>query len=131
MIEIKAFLNTENQFEINIKDNGCGMSEAVKDKVLEPFFTTRSSGTGLGLAVVGTTVNRYAGEMAIDSKEGVGSEFTIKFPRAEVAGMLPSNLSSIGSNTAKKTINNFNHTASGRNAMYKQFKIINDQEVAL
>ena len=131
MIEIKAFLNKENQFEINIKDNGCGMSEAVKDKVLEPFFTTRSSGTGLGLAVVGTTVNRYAGEMAIDSREGVGSEFTIKFPRAEVAGMLPSNLSSIGSNTAKKTINNFDQTASGKNAMYKQFKIINDQEVAL
>ena len=131
MIEIKAFLNTENQFEINIKDNGCGMSAAVKNKVLEPFFTTRSSGTGLGLAVVSTTVNRYAGEINIDSKEGVGSDFNIRFPRVEVDAMLPSNLSSTGSNSGKKIINNFKYTASGKHIMNKQFKIINDQEVAL
>ena len=131
MIEIKAFLNTSNQLEINIKDNGRGMSEAVKDKVLEPFFTTRSSGTGLGLAVVNATVNRYAGEMHIDSTEGVGSDFNIKFPRAEVSGMLPSNLSSTGSNNGKKISNILYDTAFRKNVMNKQFKTINDQEVAL
>ena len=131
IIEINANLNTDNQFEINIEDNGCGMSVDVKDKVLEPFFTTRSSGTGLGLAVVSATVNRYGGEMNIDSKEGVGSSFNIKLPRAEVAGMLPSSLSSIRSNTGKKLSNNFNNTAYGNNVIYKQFKVINDQEVAL
>jgi two-component system sensor histidine kinase FlrB len=131
MIEIKAFLNTANQVEINIKDNGRGMSEAVKDKVLEPFFTTRSSGTGLGLAVVNATVNRYAGEMHIDSTEGVGSDFNIKFPRAEVTGMLPSNLSSTASNNGKKITNILNDTAFRKNVMNKQFKSINDQEVAL
>ena len=131
IIEIKAFLNTSNQLEINIKDNGRGMSEAVKDKVLEPFFTTRSSGTGLGLAVVNATVNRYAGEMHIDSTEGVGSDFNIKFPRAEVTGMLPSNLSSTGSNNGKKISNILHDTAFRKNVMNKQFKTINDQEVAL
>ncbi len=120
LIEINAFLNADNQFEINIEDNGCGMSTAVKDKVLEPFFTTRSSGTGLGLAVVSATINRYSGEIVIDSKEGVGSNFNIKFPRAEVAGMLPSNLSSIVSHNGKKIINNFNNAASGNNVMSKQ-----------
>ena len=124
LIEINAFMNTDNQFEINIEDNGCGMSATVKAKVLEPFFTTRSSGTGLGLAVVNATVNRYAGEMVIDSSEGVGSNFNIKFPCAEVAGMLPSNLSSIASNTGKKVITNFNNTAAGNN-------VINIQEVVL
>ena len=131
IIEIKANLNTDNQFEINIEDNGCGMSETVKDKVLEPFFTTRSSGTGLGLAVVSATVNRYGGEMNIDSKEGVGSRFNIKLPRAEEAGMLPSNLSCVRSKTGKTIINNFNNTVSVNNVMNKQFKVINDQEVAL
>ena len=131
MIEIKAFLNTSNQVEINIKDNGRGMSEAVKDKVLEPFFTTRSSGTGLGLAVVNATVNRYAGEMHIDSTEGVGSDFNIKFPRAKVTGILPSNLSSTASNNGKKISNISNDTAFRKNVMNKQFKSINDQEVAL
>ncbi|MFV9614535.1 MAG: sensor histidine kinase [Gammaproteobacteria bacterium] len=124
LIEINAFMNTDKQFEINIEDNGCGMSATVKAKVLEPFFTTRSSGTGLGLAVVNTTVNRYAGEMVIDSSEGVGSNFNIKFPCAEVAGMLPSNLSSIASNTGKKVITNFNNTVPGNN-------VINIQEVVL
>jgi two-component system sensor histidine kinase FlrB len=126
VIEITAFLNTENQFEINIADNGCGMSEEIKDKVLEPFFTTRSSGTGLGLAVVNTIVNRYNGEMNIDSKDGVGSDFNLKFPCAEINGMLPSNLSSIASNTGKKSSNNFNNTVSAKNVSNKQ---LNDVSV--
>jgi two-component system sensor histidine kinase FlrB len=131
MIEVKAFLNTSNQLEINIKDNGRGMPEAVKEKVLEPFFTTRLTGTGLGLAVVNATVNRYAGEMHIDSTEGVGSDFNIKFPRAEVTGMLPSNLSGIASNKGKKITNILNETAFRKNVMNQQFKSINDHEVAL
>ena len=131
LIVIKAILNTSNQLEVNIKDNGRGMSETVKDKVLEPFFTTRSSGTGLGLAVVSSIVNRYAGEIHIDSTEGVGSDFTIKFPRAEETGMLPSSVSSIASNNAKKLTNILNDTAFRKHVMNKQFKTINDQEVAL
>ena len=69
--------------------------------------------------------------MNIDSIEGVGSDFTIKLPRAEVAGMLPSNLSSTGSTIEKVIINTVNNTAYGKNVINKQFKIINDQEVAL
>ena len=91
-IELKASLNNENQFEINIKDNGCGMSETIKERVLEPFFTTRSNGTGLGLAVVNATISRYGGKMSIASQEGVGSIFNIRFPTVEAEAMLPSNL---------------------------------------
>lgn len=89
-IKITAFLNKVDQFEIHIKDNGRGMSEETREKVLEPFFTTRSSGTGLGLAVVNSTVSRYGGELSIHSEEGVGSSFNIVFPCAEITGMLPS-----------------------------------------
>ena len=91
-IEINAFLNQSNQFEIHISDNGCGMTDEIKERVMEPFFTTRSNGTGLGLAVVGATVSRYGGEINIHSKAGQGCLFNIKFPCAEIEGMLPSNL---------------------------------------
>jgi two-component system sensor histidine kinase FlrB len=97
-IVINAFLNNAEQFQIDIEDDGCGMSDEIKERILEPFFTTRSNGTGLGLAVVSATVNRYGGEMQIYSKEGIGSMFTIKFPRAEAAGLLPSNINSVDKN---------------------------------
>ncbi len=131
MIEVNAFLNAENQFEINVKDYGCGMPEAVKNKVLEPFFTTRSSGTGLGLAVVNATVNRYGGEIKLSSEEGVGTEFTIMLPCAEVTGMLPSNISLLRSNIEKRKINKVNHFSSDNNIINLQFKNINKQEVVL
>ncbi len=129
VIEIKAFLNTDNQFEINFSDNGCGMSEIIKDKVLEPFFTTRASGTGLGLSIVNETVNRYGGEMNIFSKQGVGSKFILKFPSAEATGMLSSNLSrtslsNTGNNAEAKIINIFSGATTGSS-------IINEQEVTL
>lgn len=93
-IQIKASLNDAEQFQLEITDNGCGMSEVIQERVLEPFFTTKPNGTGLGLAVVSESLNRYNAGMKIYSKEGIGSSFIIKFPRAEVTGVLPSNLSS-------------------------------------
>jgi two-component system sensor histidine kinase FlrB len=89
-VDIEAILNEKNQFEIKITDNGCGISQEIKEKILQPFFTTKSTGTGLGLAVVNTAVNRYSGVMKIESEVGVGSCFTIVFPRSEVSGLLPS-----------------------------------------
>jgi len=94
-IEIKALLNEQNKFEINIKDNGHGMTEKTIARVLEPFFTTRSNGTGLGLAVVNETVNRYNGKINIDSTPGEGSNFNIQFPCSEENGMLHSTLTDI------------------------------------
>ncbi len=105
-IEITAYLNSENEFEINIKDNGCGMTQQTTARVLEPFFTTRINGTGLGLAVVNATVNRYNGQLCIDSKPGEGSNINIQFPRAQTNGLLHSSLSliDIDTNSNKQTI---------------------------
>ncbi|MBL4711607.1 MAG: GHKL domain-containing protein [Gammaproteobacteria bacterium] len=92
-ISINAYINDCKQFQLSFKDNGCGMSEQIRDRVLEPFFTTHTSGTGLGLSVVNATVNRYCGELEVVSKEGVGSEFIMKFTGVHNTGVLPSNLS--------------------------------------
>ncbi|MEL1244750.1 ATP-binding protein [Flavobacterium sp. DGU11] len=69
-----------NSIEIIVKDNGTGIPDAIKDKILQPFFTTKPTGegTGLGLSLsYDIVVKGHGGTIAIDSKEGEYSEFTI------------------------------------------------------
>jgi len=103
-VTVEALLNNKNQFEINISDNGCGMSKDVTEKILQPFFTTKSTGTGLGLAVVNATINRYGGALLVQSEQGSGSCFTLVFPRSEISGLLPSNIISNKKNTKNSNL---------------------------
>ena len=66
--------------EISIEDNGSGIAEEEQENVLTPFFTTRSSGTGLGLAVVQSIVKAHKGELWFESDEGEGTTFCIRLP---------------------------------------------------
>jgi two-component system NtrC family sensor kinase len=68
---------------VKVKDNGAGIPESIKDKILQPFFTTKPTGqgTGLGLSIsYDILVKGHGGSMDIDTKEGEYSEFTIKIP---------------------------------------------------
>ena len=74
-----------NSVEIIVKDNGTGIPDAIKDKILQPFFTTKPTGegTGLGLSLsYDIVVKGHGGSIAINSNEGEGSEFTISLPLA-------------------------------------------------
>lgn len=102
-VEINALLNDQNELEIDIRDNGCGMTEELKQRALEPFFTTKSSGTGLGLAVVNSTITRYGGAVKIVSQNNIGTDFIITLPRTTVNGMLSSNLASKNIETVNNT----------------------------
>ena len=66
--------------EISVEDNGVGIAKADQDKILTPFFTTRSSGTGLGLAVVNSIAKAHKGELWFESDEGEGSTFCLRLP---------------------------------------------------
>jgi two-component system sensor histidine kinase FlrB len=70
----------EDFIEISVEDNGVGIAKDEMAKVLTPFFTTRSSGTGLGLAVVKSIAKAHHGEVWFDSVEGEGSTFVIRLP---------------------------------------------------
>jgi signal transduction histidine kinase/ActR/RegA family two-component response regulator len=74
------------------EDTGCGMSDEVRWRVLEPFFTTKGSrGTGLGLSVSWGIVKRHGGTIDIESSLGVGSIFVVRLPvsKAEPAAETP------------------------------------------
>jgi two-component system, NtrC family, sensor kinase len=73
----------EGQIIIKIADNGVGMSESVKAKIFQPFFTTKPTGegTGLGLSLAYDIVTKgHGGSLEAQSTEGVGTEFIIRLP---------------------------------------------------
>lgn len=66
--------------DISVEDDGVGIAKADQDKILTPFFTTRSSGTGLGLAVVKSIAKAHKGQLLFESYEGEGSTFCLRLP---------------------------------------------------
>ena len=72
----------QNRIEISVKDNGNGISPSIKDKIFQPFFTTKPAGqgTGLGLSLSYDIVKAHGGELKVETKEGEGSEFIIRLP---------------------------------------------------
>jgi len=81
---VKISTEVKNKaLEIKVTDNGMGIPDAVKDKILQPFFTTKPTGegTGLGLSLSYDIVAKgHSGTIDIESKEGEFTEFTIRLP---------------------------------------------------
>ena len=67
---------------ISVRDNGPGIPQKLLDKIFQPFFTTKPTGqgTGLGLSLSYDIVKAHGGELKVETKEGVGSEFIIQLP---------------------------------------------------
>lgn len=78
-IDIAVECNNQHAF-ISVKDNGSGISKEQADKIFEPFYTSRSQGTGLGLAVVKSVATAHQGEVKLISRPGEGANFCIKLP---------------------------------------------------
>jgi signal transduction histidine kinase len=69
--------------QVEITDAGEGMNTLVKNKALDPFYTTRASGTGLGLAIVDRVVRAHGGVITLDSSYGNGTTVRITLPLSE------------------------------------------------
>jgi two-component system NtrC family sensor kinase len=82
--EVSVTTSTENgQVIIRVNDNGIGIPDSIKEKIMQPFFTTKPTGEGTGLGLSLTydmVVKGHGGSIAVDSVEGEGSEFVINLP---------------------------------------------------
>jgi len=71
---------TNDLFVIRVADNGIGMDEETVHRVFEPYFTTKSNGTGLGLTMVYKIIKEFSGDITVQSYPGEGTIFTISLP---------------------------------------------------
>lgn len=72
--------------QISVRDNGPGLPEEDREKIFEPYVTTKTKGTGLGLAIVKKLVEEHGGEVGIDSEVSAGTCVKIIFPLENPAG---------------------------------------------
>ncbi|MGQ9630492.1 MAG: ATP-binding protein [bacterium] len=71
---------------VSVQDTGCGIEEELRDKIFNPFFTTKDRGAGLGLSLVHKIVEGHGGSIRVESRVGEESTFTIVLPKGSVEG---------------------------------------------
>jgi two-component system NtrC family sensor kinase len=83
--ELKLSTRVEaDMLVVSIGDTGCGIPKSIQARIFDPFFTTKEpgKGTGLGLSIVHRIVTKYGGAITVESQEGHGTIFRIRFPLA-------------------------------------------------
>jgi len=93
--------------ELTVRDTGSGMDEETTERCFEPFFTTKgpSKGTGLGLAAVRSVIIDSRGSISVESIQGVGTSFIIRFPLAAESSDEP-----VEKNAARTSLHHINAT---------------------
>jgi two-component system sensor histidine kinase FlrB len=80
-VKVEAWC-AQDEVCLAVEDGGSGMSEEVRERLFEPFFTTRADGTGLGLSIVQSVIQAHGGRVEPSSSPGEGSRFLLRLPRA-------------------------------------------------
>lgn len=71
----------DDSIKIIITDTGCGMPQHTRNQLFNPYFTTKTTGTGLGMAIVMKIIEAHNGEITVSSEEGKGTKITIYLPQ--------------------------------------------------
>ena len=80
-LKVSVYLdNTEKVIRIEVQDNGEGIPQESIDKVLDPYFTTKPEGTGLGLALAYKIIDEHNGTIRFKSTEGKGTMVSVTIP---------------------------------------------------
>jgi signal transduction histidine kinase len=79
-------LEGRSELRLTVRDNGHGMDESVLGRIFEPFFSTKPTGSGVGLSIAREVVRRHRGTMTIESARGSGTSFHVQLPIDDSAG---------------------------------------------
>jgi len=88
----------DEQVLIEISDNGAGMTKETLENMFNPFFTTKSGGTGLGMAVTQRIIEEHGGEIQVESEKGKGTTFRIFIPLTVPPETVPESITKIVNN---------------------------------
>jgi signal transduction histidine kinase/CheY-like chemotaxis protein len=83
IIEVHAENQGDDRVSISILDYGCGIPDDVLPRIFDPYFTTKTTGSGLGLATSYAIVAKHGGHLSVKSKPGEGTVFTIDLPASQ------------------------------------------------
>jgi len=72
--------------DVEIRDTGVGIKQEDLDKVFEPFYSTKTRGTGLGLTIAKRIIDEHGGEIDLESEEGGGTKVVVRLPLAGRGG---------------------------------------------
>ncbi|MBN2694283.1 cache domain-containing protein [bacterium] len=112
--------NSDNYALLSIKDNGIGMSDSIKKRVFEPYFTTKDKKNGLGLTIVESILIQHNGKIEIHSKENEGTLIQLFIP-------LNKNLQK----NSEKNNNNQNIDEFGKSNQTNRILIMDDEDMIL
>ena len=79
-VRVTVAMSGAERIRITVTDDGDGVSAEIADRIFRPFFTTRATGTGLGLAVVQRIVRAHGGELSHHTPPGGGAAFELQMP---------------------------------------------------
>ena len=80
-LSLSTQLASDGKIQIKIQDTGIGMAQEILSQIFEPYYTTKDTGTGLGMAIVQRIVTNHDGEISIETEEGVGTTVSIELFR--------------------------------------------------
>lgn len=95
---IRTYIRDHDYIEVSVKDNGKGIKESERAKILTPFFTTKTSGMGMGLSISRSIIEAHEGILYFNSREEKGSTFYFTLPPARKAN---GNVEAIGRNAVE------------------------------
>jgi PAS domain S-box-containing protein len=113
---------------LTLRDNGCGMDEAVLKRIFEPFYTTKTfgQGTGLGLAMVHAIMNSHKGAIVVESSPGAGTAFSLYFPNAPDKAQVPEKAAAPGTGSNPPTKEHLVPFGNGRGLL-----LVDDEDSVL
>lgn len=82
-LRIEGRVNLDDEVEVRVLDRGGGLSQAESEQLFSPFFTTKSDGLGIGLAICRSIIEYHEGRLFFEGRPGGGSVFAFTLPRAE------------------------------------------------
>lgn len=80
VLDLRVRADSAGEIELRLRDNGPGIPASERERIFNPFYTTRPGGTGLGLAVVQATLRAHHGDVHLETPAGGGCEFVLRLP---------------------------------------------------